>query len=109
MTGWDLVVVAKEKKKIEVSNATSMEEQQAHNRPKVFGCTQIISLLNTEQNHLTRLPAALPMRNVCRANVADPMRYLVRSQTCCVSLYLLSTTRLAMVDSAFLSSVWTLY
>jgi hypothetical protein len=29
-------------------------------RPKVFGCAQIISLLKTEQNHLTRLPRELP-------------------------------------------------
>jgi hypothetical protein len=56
----------------------------AEKRPKVFGCAQIIYLLNAEQNHLTRLPIALPMRNVGRANVTDPMRYLVRSQTCCV-------------------------
>jgi hypothetical protein len=36
-------------------------------------------------NHLTRLPTALSMRNVGRANFADPMRYLVRTQTRCVS------------------------
>jgi hypothetical protein len=30
--------------------------KQAQKRPKVFGCAQIIFLLNTEQNHLTRLP-----------------------------------------------------
>jgi hypothetical protein len=47
--------------------------EQAQKRPKVFGCAQIISLLNTEQNHLTRLPTALPMRNVDRPNVADPL------------------------------------
>jgi hypothetical protein len=47
---------------------------QAQKRPKVFGCAQIISLINTEQNHLTRLPKALPMSNVDRTNVADPMR-----------------------------------
>jgi hypothetical protein len=59
--------------------------KQAQKRPKVFGCAQIISLLNTEQNHLARLPTALPIRNVGRANVADPMRYLIRRQTRCVS------------------------
>jgi hypothetical protein len=58
--------------------------KQSQKRPKVFGCAQIISLLNTEQNHSTRLPIVLPMRNVGRANLTDLMRYLVRSQTCCV-------------------------
>jgi hypothetical protein len=38
--------------------------EQAQKRPKVFGCAQIISLLNTEQNHLTRLPRELPNRHV---------------------------------------------
>jgi hypothetical protein len=42
--------------------------------PKVFSCAQIISLFNTEQKHLTRLPTTLPMCNVGRANVADLMR-----------------------------------
>jgi hypothetical protein len=77
---------------------------QAQKRPKVFGCAQIISMLNTEQNYLTRLPTALPMRDVGRANVTDPMRYLVGTRwcsqnfpdlLCCVShLQVLSTTRL---------------
>jgi hypothetical protein len=53
---------------------TLQDEQQAQKRPKVFGCAQIIYLLNTEQNHLIRLPTALPMRNVGRANLADPVR-----------------------------------
>jgi hypothetical protein len=65
-----------------IRNVTS---EQAQKRPKVFGCAQIISLLNIEQKHLTRLLTALPMRNVGRANVADPIRYLVRPQTRCVS------------------------
>jgi hypothetical protein len=58
-----------------------LQQEQSLKRPKVFGCAQIIPL----QNHLTRLPTALPMRNVGRANVADPMRYLVRPQIRCVS------------------------
>jgi hypothetical protein len=82
------------------------DDIQAQKRPKVYACAQIMYLLNTEQNSLTRLPTALPMCNVGRANEADPMRYLVRPQTRCVSHYqLLSTTHLAKVHSAFLSSV----
>jgi hypothetical protein len=48
--------------------------KQTQKRPKVFGCAQIISLLNTEQNHLTRPPIALKMHNDGRANVSDPTR-----------------------------------
>jgi hypothetical protein len=62
--------------------------KQAQKRPKVFGWAQIISLRDTEQDHLTRLPIALPMRNVCRTNVTDPMRYLdhPRLAVLCVTL-----------------------
>jgi hypothetical protein len=43
--------------------------EQAQKRPKVFGCAQIIYLLNTEQNHLTQLPRELPNRDVgCTKN-----------------------------------------
>jgi hypothetical protein len=55
---------------------------QAQKRPKVFGWAQIIYLLHTEQSHLTRLPIALPMRYVGRANVTDPMRYLSGAYMC---------------------------
>jgi hypothetical protein len=51
-----------------------MQNKEAQKRPKVFGCAQIISLLNIEQNHLTLIPIALSMRNDGCANVADLTR-----------------------------------
>jgi hypothetical protein len=69
-----LVAAANEKCQNVALVARAVVLVQAQKRPKVFGCAQIISVLNTEQNHLTRLPTALSMRNDGRANVTDPTR-----------------------------------